>query len=384
MAEVLCGFTDTVSGTPCQNQVSTMRSKCAAGHQVPNWGARMSPDAKPPMLYPMLQESLDVADLGLVPADDLQYHGGSIVGMQDGANPDGPLYGLVSFDDDGLVLSDEAAAKVRRERLSPSTANSMYDCGARWSLERLLPRQEDPFGPAELGTSAHRVFEKLYELPPEQRTPTMAKDLVRSLDQDAEADKLAIPGDEEINKWRWGVYGLVQHVFEVEDPTTVDVVGNEIAVNTTLGGVPFGGFVDRLARRDGVLTVSDWKTGKLPNPRFPNVGYDEQLRLYTLALREIGHQPEAAELIYTKFGKRHKVDIDESLLKGSLARFQNAWDRLERQTDAQKFDYKPGTLCSWCPAFDSCPGAAGKSRHKNSTQPDLSPEDLGIGRVTHA
>jgi len=344
----------------------------------------MFPDMKPPMPYPMLQESLDAADLGLVPADDLNHHGGSIVSMEDGANPDGPLYGLVAFDDDGLVLSDEAAAKVRRKRLSPSTANSMSDCGARWSLERLLPRPEDPFGPAELGSSAHRVFEKLYDLPPEQRTPEAVKDLVRSLDQDAEADKLAVPGDEELNKWRWSVHGLVEHIFDVEDPAKVEVIGNEIAVNTTLGGVPFGGFVDRLARVDGVLTVADYKTGKLPNPRFPNIGYDEQLRLYTIALRDVGYEPEAAELLYTKFGKRHKVDVADSLLEGSLLRFQRAWDTLERQTDAQKFDYKPGTLCSWCPAFDSCPGAAGRARHKNSTQPDLSPEDLGIGRIKHA
>ena len=180
------------------------------------------------------------------------------------------------------------------------------------------------------------------------------------------------------------MHGLVEHIFDVEDPSKVEVVGNEIPVNTTLGGVPFTGFVDRFARVDGKLTISDFKTGKLPNPRFPNIGYDEQLRLYTLGLRDIGYEPEAAELLYTKFGKRHEVDIEDSLLKGSLVRFQRAWDTLERQTDAKKFDYKPGTLCSWCPAFDSCPATAGKTRHKSSTKPDLSPEDLGIGHVARA
>jgi len=361
MTELLCGYDDTTTGRPCENPISDKNSVCAAGHLIPNWMARVFDGSFRNEEVSIEFHNFDEEELGLVTT------------LED----NGPLYHLAEFTDDGLALSDEAIELVRRKSLSPSTANAMFDCGSRWAIERLLPRSEDPFGPAELGSSAHRAFEKLYDLEPEARTDEALKNIIRDLHDDKESS-LAVPEEEQLNKWRWSIYEVAGKIREIEEPSEVDVVGNEIQADAEVAGVPFGGFVDRLAYVDGKLTVSDFKTGKLPNPRFPNVGYDEQLRLYVLALREMGHEPEAAELLYTKFGKRHKVDLSESLLSGTKERFKKAWSILQEQTESKKFNYKPGALCSWCPAFDSCPGAGGKARHKNAPVPEVSTRQLGL------
>ena len=63
----------------------------------------------------------------------------------------------------------------------------MSGCTARWAIEKILPRADDPFGAAEFGTAGHRVFEQVFSLPSEQRTTQVAMEFVSNLQNDTAA-----------------------------------------------------------------------------------------------------------------------------------------------------------------------------------------------------
>jgi len=83
-----------------------------------------------------------------------------------------------------VITDDEALAKVDRSAMSASTMNAMQGCPARYVADKLLPRDEDPFSPASLGTSAHDVFEKLFSEKPVRRTPERAMQILIDLGDD--------------------------------------------------------------------------------------------------------------------------------------------------------------------------------------------------------
>ncbi|EQD35112.1 hypothetical protein B1A_18450, partial [mine drainage metagenome] len=107
-----------------------------------------------------------------------------------------------------LVLSPAAVKKVARTTLSPSTAEAMSGCSARWVIERLIPRTVDPFGPAELGTAAHFVFETVFGLPAQERTTETAMRIISTLQHSG--GEIAVPSDpNDIDRWHGQVSKLV-------------------------------------------------------------------------------------------------------------------------------------------------------------------------------
>lgn len=84
--------------------------------------------------------------------------------------PAGGLAGKAWFGPDGLHLRPDVNARLVRGYLSPSSAASYRSCPARFAIEKLIKRPEDPFGAAELGTAAHAVLEELMGLGPALRT----------------------------------------------------------------------------------------------------------------------------------------------------------------------------------------------------------------------
>jgi RecB family exonuclease len=183
-----------------------------------------------------------------------------------------PLTDLAKFGgrgDSKLLLSEAAIGKIKRRSLSPSTADAMTGCSARWAIEQLLPRHEDPFGAAELGSSGHRVFEIIFDMPKEERTVTAALDIIGKLQHDVEG-KLAIPTDpNDLDRWHNCVTKTVTGLWAIENPREIDVVGLELHLNgiEIADGVPFNGYIDRLREdADGGEIVGDFKGLALDTP----------------------------------------------------------------------------------------------------------------------
>jgi putative RecB family exonuclease len=257
------------------------------------------------------------------------------------------------------VLSPSAVKKITRTTLSPSTAEAMSSCLARWVIERMIPRTVDPFGAAELGTAAHFVFETVFGLPAQERTTQTAMRIISTLQHSG--GEIVVPSDADIDRWHSRVAKLVTGLWTIENPREIEVVGLEIEMkNVRLGDVPFGGFIDRLVVKNGVLTTGDYKSGKVLSKRFGDK-HGDPFRMYAMALANSDgfDKPEAAEVLYTQYEECHEVDLSASAMDATLDKFERAWVRLNKQVASAEFATKTTALCGWCPAVN---------KHRKSTR----------------
>lgn len=290
----------------------------------------------------------------------------------------GPL--PLQWRDDRIVITDdEALAKVDRSAMSASTMNAMQGCPARYVAEKLLPRDEDPFSPASLGSSAHVVFEKLFSEKPVRRTPERAMQILIDL-----ADEIWRP-EEEVERLQWSatVMDKVLPLFRIEDPTAINVVSLEERFDgVDVGGVSFIGFIDRVHEPEpGVIEIDDFKSGRARTAADAKRWGDpegDQLRLYVAAYQaRHGVKPKVAALLYTGVGRSRKVSVTGPAMKRTVEKFTQAWDDLKRQVACGQFDTKVTALCGWCPLVNSCPAA--QDAGKEARVPAPSAAQLGIG-----
>ena len=294
-----------------------------------------------------------------------------------------PLTDLVAWggrNDAKLILAPSSVKRVTRSTLSPSTAEAMSGCAARWVIERLIPRTVDPFGAAELGTAAHFVFETVFGLSAQERTTETAMGIISTLQH--VGGEITTPSDADIDRWHSRVAKLVTGLWTIENPRDIEVIGLEIQMeNVKLGDVPFGGYIDRLSVKNGVLTCGDYKTGKILNKHFGDK-HGDQLRMYVMALANSDgfERPQAAEVLYTQYEECHEVDLSAPAMDATLDKFERAWGTLNRQVASGEFATKTGALCGWCPAVSVCPAAQSKGLVAK-VEFAVAGEMLGIGET---
>lgn len=335
---------------------------------------------------------------------------------------DDVMMGDFAWEGSRLTTTSEAKlTKIRRKNLSASASNSLRGCMARFAADSTLPRMDDPFSPAELGTGAHEVLENLYDLPGPQRTKENLERISLELaDKMWDAEKLArhtvstnsVNGEVK-REWEERVRAMALGDFVLEDPTQVDVFQPEWALKGIQLAVPDGrlipmiGFIDRTDfTPEGKLSIRDYKTGKYkaPNPRFAD-DYGDQLRIYTVTAKTVLRDPELraehfteeqlarleatghydvadARLLYTAAGKEREIIIEKNALDTTMAGFARSWDAMNNAADKGEFTTTPGPLCGWCPLANSCPSAkvtTDKARAAAAGQP--SAVELGIPTI---
>lgn len=252
--------------------------------------------------------------------------------------------------------------------LSPSSAAMFRQCPRRWQ-HRYIDRLPDPSGePALRGTFVHEVLERLMSEEPSERTIDRARSLCREAWPDfAENEdfrELDLNEKQE-REFRWDAWANVERYFEMESPSSVDVVSNESDIRSEIGGVPFSGVVDLVEQGPNGLRVTDYKTGKAPSSRYLEDRL-AQVWLYAAALRESGTDVQEVRLMYLSRDTGAGTDFCRSLDQGAMNRavddHRETWDNIEAAMDADDFPTKPGPLCSWCAYRTNCP--AGKSEHQ--------------------
>lgn len=289
------------------------------------------------------------------------------------ALPDLPPKGSMSWDGQTLVVDpDEPMFKaVTRKALSASTSNALQDCPTRWFVEKLVPRDDDPFAAMHVGTAAHAVLEDLFDRPFNKRTPADAHELLLTI-TDRHED-LAIPTDPlDLARWRDQVMLALGGLWDIEDPSQVVPGQREQHLDqVSVRGVPLTGFVDRV---DPVVTdegdlsqkIVDYKTGKWSSQSTLKMfgdDYAEQMRLYALALQELtGRLPAEAELYYTKVGKKRAVPLGPRLLDKTAERFVDSWEKHNEYTSTGRWPTKASGLCNFCPLATVCPSAATRDK----------------------
>jgi putative RecB family exonuclease len=252
--------------------------------------------------------------------------------------------------------------------LSPSKVSSFTECGLAFRFSAIDRLPEPPSAPASKGTLVHAALERLFVLPPAERTVAAA---LTCLDQAIEAFRsdpdftgLHLTAEDEA-AFLDDAEALVRRYFDLEDPTTVHPIGLELRLEATIGNLRLAGIIDRLELdADGRLVVTDYKSGKAPKANYER-GRLGGVHFYSFLCEQLfGQRPARVQLLYLADPLAIVVEPNEQSTRGLERKVTAVWSAIERACDREDFRPRPGRLCDWCtfqaycPAFGGDPAAA--------------------------
>jgi putative RecB family exonuclease len=272
-----------------------------------------------------------------------------------------------------VAPSAQEAQVPRRPSLSPSRAADFKTCPLLYRFRTIdrLPEKKSPA--AVRGTLVHSVLERLYDLPPAQRTPEAALELLEpawaELREEPGVAELFEPSGEagakpaeSLGSWLASAGKLVEKYFTLEDPRRLQPEAREELVEVTLpDGLLLRGFVDRLdIAPNGALRVVDYKTGAMPREAFESKALF-QMKFYALVLwRTRGVVAAQLKLIYLGGAGDALTYAPE---EDELLRFERTllaiWSAIERAVETGEFRPNRTRLCDWCDHQAMCPEFGG-------------------------
>eukprot|EP00752_Nemacystus_decipiens_P001611 g1571.t1 len=130
------------------------------------------------------------------------------------------------------------------------------------------------------------------------------------------------------------------------------------------GVMSVAGVVDRLDRcADGTLRVVDYKTGKVPDLKYPEATNKRimddkffQLQIYALLVeRVLGEVPGEMRLVYLKGAKSVTRKVDPRVLPSVEGELLSIWEDIALSLQRGSFAPRTSKLCGWCSFQDRCP-----------------------------
>lgn len=254
----------------------------------------------------------------------------------------------------------------RPPALSPSRAGDFKQCQLLFRLRVVDRLPEPPSAAATLGTLVHAVLEELFDLPADDRTPDAARSLVAPrwramVGKDPELASLhADPRAE--RDWLDDARGRVETYFALENPQRIEPDGREQFVELQLEDGPLlRGIIDRIdVAADGSIRIVDYKSGKMPNPRYGQLKERFQMRFYALVVERLrARRPALLRLLFLRDGSQldlHPTDEDMAAIEHEI---RALW--IEIQDVARSGDFRPqkSALCAWCSFQAHCPEFGG-------------------------
>jgi len=266
---------------------------------------------------------------------------------------------------------------VRLYACTPSRLASWQGCPRRYRmtyLDRPPPPKGPPWAHNSLGATVHAALAAWWRLPPPQRTPAAAAQLVDSYWlTDGYRD------DEQAAQWQARAKAMVTRYVERLDPHD-EPIGVERVVATRTQQLAFSGRVDRLDVRptddDEELVVVDYKTGRHVLST-DDARSSLALALYALAAeRSLRRRCRRVELHHLPSGQVATWEHTDETLARHLRRAESlaaearaADDAFAAGLPAQRLDELfpplPGPQCGWCDFARLCPeGASGSPRRQ--------------------
>lgn len=238
--------------------------------------------------------------------------------------------------------------------LSPSAIRTFQDCPQRFKLGRFDNIKEPPTWHTHLGNFVHEVLEHLYQLPHEDRNVESLRSLAGRLwtdkDWETKVSALAEPLGS-IKDFKVAAFKNMTNLWNLEDPAETDLDDMEMTVDAEIEGVRLRGIIDRVAINDEQSAViSDYKTGKIPNPKFDTEDKTFfQLLAYALLLEAADGVPtERLELLYLAHSTKLEMEVTPvklSIAKGTIVETK---ENLDAACSSGEFVCNVTVLCDWC------------------------------------
>lgn len=236
--------------------------------------------------------------------------------------------------------------------LSASSIGTFQQCPLRFKLSRIDKIPEPPTEQTLMGNFVHDTLEYFYNtFQPEERTIQNAQNSARMVWDFSEWAERVLPYLQSlsINDFRWNSWWCVKNLFELENPEKINPQGVEFEVNGSINGVVIKGFIDRWVQDENKITISDYKTGKVPSARYMD-GKFFQLVLYALLLKEMQIDSETIELelLYLKDGVRKSHTAKDIDYKSAINLITTAKKDIDQAYEDNKWPAIPSRLCDWC------------------------------------
>ena len=215
---------------------------------------------------------------------------------------------------------------------------------------------------AFLGKRVHEVLERLYLVVREGRVPSLAQVVRRfhaNWEEAFQAERVRIVRSEldPAHYREVGVRSLRNFYRRYYPFDGEETLGIEERVSFALdaaGTYRMQGVIDRLVRtRDGAIEIHDYKTGRRVPPQRA-LDEDRQLALYQLGLAaRLDGAPEV-RLVW------HYLAVDQMRVsRRNAEQLEALRERTIGLIDSiqgeQRFEPRPGPLCSWCEYRERCP-----------------------------
>ena len=249
--------------------------------------------------------------------------------------------------------------------LSPSRAGDFMTCPLLYRFRVIDKLPERPSPAAVRGTVVHAVLERLYDLPPAERTPDAAAELLGpqwERIRAAEPEVAEMFTDEaELATWLDDAGALLKRYFELEDPRRLRPAERELYVETVLSsGLKLRGYIDRVdVAPGGDVRVVDYKTGTAPSEFFEARALF-QMKFYALVLwRSGGTIPRLLQLMYLGNGEVLRYAPDEADLRATERKLGALWQAIDRATRTGEWRARRSRLCDWCDHQERCPEFGG-------------------------
>jgi putative RecB family exonuclease len=277
--------------------------------------------------------------------------------------------------------------------LSPSKVSTFKDCALAFRFSAIDRLPEPPAPAMTKGTLVHRALELLFCEPAPDRTLVNALNaLARAADElqtDPEFVGLALD-EQQAATFLDEAEQLVRRYFELEDPTTINPIGLELGLAVELGGLRLRGIIDRLELDEhGELVVTDYKTGRAPNPTY------EQQRLggvqfYSYLCEQLfGRRPARVQLLYLADPIAIIHTPTDQSTRALETKVKAIWKAVVRACEHDDFRPRTSRLCDWCSFRAYCPAWGGDPAQAREllvqvgsaapTTDDRSPDDAPSG-----
>jgi putative RecB family exonuclease len=238
--------------------------------------------------------------------------------------------------------------------LSPSSIRTFIDCPQKFKISRFDNIKEPPSWATHLGSFTHEVLEHLYMADPEDRTTDTLKTLAGQLwvSNGWEEKVLALEEPQgDIKAFKVAAFTNMTNLWSLEDPTDTFIDEMELEVESEVEGVRMKGYIDRLIfGEDETAIISDYKTGKVPNPKFnPDDKLFFQLLAYALMLEASNDVPTSTlELLYLTQTTKKSLTVTPAHLATATGTIVETKELVDAACSTGDFPCNVTNLCDWC------------------------------------